>query len=79
MISFPSHVINEEIPGPSNVAIIVPEIIVTIGVTIKSIFVSLETIFPSSVLIIVATKAPTGPPSLFPAKPTIVAEKSTNV
>ena len=76
---FPSHVIKEDIPGPTKAAIIVPEIIVTIGVTIRSIFVSRDTAFPSSVLIMVAIKAPTGPPSLLPAKPTIVAEKSTKV
>lgn len=64
-------------PGPTNMARRTPLIITTDGVTRMSILVSFDTILPSSVLMIVATYAPTGPPSALPAIPDTVAENKT--
>ena len=64
-------------PGPTNMARSTPLIITTEGVTSMSIFVSFDTILPSSVLMTVATYAPTGPPRALPAMPDTVAENNT--
>ena len=76
---FPKAVMNAETPGPTNCAARMPEMMVTPGVTRISTGVSLETIFPSSAAMMVATSAPTGPPSSLPAMPTVAAEKRTSV
>ena len=55
-----------------------PEIMVIPGVTMMSSRVSLETILPSSAAMMVATRAPTGPPRVLPAIPTVAAENSTS-
>ena len=65
-------------PGPTNMASKMPEMIVTEGVTRISTCVSFDTILPSSVLITTATSTPTGPPKVFPATPTATALNITN-
>ena len=77
IIIFPNRIITALIAGPKKVPNHTPVTIVTAGVTIMSTFVSLDTIFPNSTLIHVAIQAPTGPPNLFPANPTITEEKIT--
>ena len=77
IISRPSAVIIALTGGPISFAAAMPVMIVTAGVAIMSITVSFETILPHSVPIIAATKAPTGPPQVFPAKPTAAQEKTT--
>ncbi len=74
----PKASIKRATPGPTNWATSTPEMIVTPGVTMMSSLVSLETSFPSSVAMTVATSAPTGPPRALPAIPTVAAEKSTS-
>ena len=76
---FPNAVMKAETPGPTNWEASTPEVMVIPGVTRISTGVSLETNFPSSVAIMVATRAPTGPPSSLPAIPTVAAENSTSV
>ena len=68
-----------DIYGPKKTAITLPERMVTVGVTIRSIFVSFETSFPSSVPTMAEIKAPTAPPNILPAYPTIEAENKTKV
>ena len=75
---FPNAVIKADTPGPTNWAISVPAVMVTPGVTRMSTRVSLDTSLPSSVAMMVDTKAPTGPPRVLPAIPTVAAENSTN-
>ncbi len=74
----PSPNINSLIPGPINVPTTDPVMAVTAGVTTTSIGVSLETTFPNSAPITAATKAPTGPPNSYPAKPVITEENKTS-
>ena len=76
---FPNAVMKAETPGPTNWEASTPEVMVIPGVTRISTGVSLETNFPSSVAMMVATRAPTGPPSSLPAIPTVAAENSTSV
>ena len=76
---FPKAVIKADTPGPTNCAARIPEVIVIPGVTRMSTGVSFDTILPSSAAMIVATSAPTGPPSSFPAIPTVAAENRTRV
>ena len=75
---FPKAVINAETPGPTNWAASTPEMMVTAGGARMSTRVSLEIILPSSVEMMVAISAPTGPPRAFPAMPTVAAEKRTS-
>ena len=74
----PNSVMNRETAGPANWAARTPVMMVTPGVTRMSTRVSFDTSFPSSVEITAATRAPTGPPSSFPAMPTAAAEKRTS-
>ena len=75
---FPNQFIKPATPGPTNWATSTPEIMVIPGVTMMSSRVSLETILPSSAAMMVATRAPTGPPRVLPAIPTVAAENSTS-
>ena len=76
-INLPKASMKALMPGPTNIARSTPLIITTDGVTRMSTLVSLETSFPSSVLMTVATYAPTGPPNALPAIPQTVAENKT--
>ena len=79
IITPPSQFIHADIYGPKKTAITLPERMVTIGVTMRSIFVSFETSFPNSVPTIAEINAPTAPPNILPAYPTIEAENKTKV
>ena len=68
------------IGGAISFASATPVIIVTAGVTRRSILVSLLTAFPTSAAIIAMSSTASGPPappSAFAAQPTAVSEKST--
>ena len=69
------------IAGAQSAETIMPEKIVTSGVTRMSILVSLDTALPSSAATIAISSTASGPPappSAFAEKPTVASENSTS-
>jgi len=80
MIALPTALAAAPIAGAHQIESATPTKMVTNGVTIISIFVSLETAFPNSAAKIATTSTASGPPappSSFAAAPTAASENST--